>query len=158
MTEQHTAPASAKREYRANPLSFAGDWALASWMAASTLGRPVVEGGGEVVISKLDVRLEDKVDDYYFCTAICPRKKLRASTFGREPCREKSRYCSWHRRFTEIESWLPTIRYTLTNPGIIVNSYQNANVDLYVNTPLLQQTLDGSLFSGVILLVRYIKS
>ena len=74
MTEQHTAPASAKREYRANPLSFAGDWALAFWMAASTLGRPVVEGGGEVAILRLKDCLEIRVDDYYLYVVFDPKK------------------------------------------------------------------------------------
>lgn len=53
MTEQQIAPASANLEYRARPLSFAGDWALAFCMAASTLGRPVVEGGGEAAMIEM---------------------------------------------------------------------------------------------------------
>lgn len=49
MTEQHTAPAKAKRAYRSTPVGAVGStWAAMVALAASTLEEPVAVGGGEV--------------------------------------------------------------------------------------------------------------
>src|SRR5690242_10436149 len=55
VTEQQTAPAKAKREYRAAPVGASGAGRAASLaLAASTLLEPVAVGGGAVDIVKDD--------------------------------------------------------------------------------------------------------
>lgn len=53
MTEQQTAPAKAKREYRSIPVGAGFTWAVRLAFAASSFDEPVLVGGAEVAISLL---------------------------------------------------------------------------------------------------------